>query len=49
MMAFAFLIFNEVIETLPKNFVHPTFSRMFFWGFYPKTNVKDIKVKVKIN
>lgn len=37
------------IETLPQNFVHPTFSRMFFWGFYPKTNVKDIKVKVKIN
>ncbi|HEY9542260.1 hypothetical protein [Prevotella sp.] len=37
------------IETKPLGPRYPAFSRLFFWGFYPKTDIKKINVKVKRN
>ena len=37
------------IETKPLGDHYPAESRMFFWGFYPKTDIKEAKVHVKLN
>ncbi|MBO1363661.1 hypothetical protein JHU38_07745 [Prevotella sp. A2931] len=37
------------IATKPLGPCYPAFSHMFFWGFYPKTDVEKVKVHVKLN
>ena len=37
------------VETKPQDAWYTVFSRLYFWGFYPKTDIKKINVKVKTN